>query len=375
MKRLGLVVNPIAGLGGRVGLKGTDGADTVRRALELGAVPEAPSRAVQALRRLERIGAELQILTYAGAMGESEAQACGFEPAVVGSPHGAETTAEDTRAAARAMAEEGVDLLVFAGGDGTARDVCDAIGGRVPVVGVPAGVKIHSAVFANSPTAAGDLAAMFLASASRPLRIREAEVMDIDEEAFRENRLSARLYGYLRVPYERALLQGAKTGSAPGDEVALDGIASDVINDMDDERLYVIGPGTTTRAIMEKLGLPNTLLGVDAVRARKLAGSDLPEADLLRLIGDDPAAIVVSPIGGQGHVFGRGNQQISPAVIERVGPENVVVVATRSKLLSLEGRPLLVDTGDENVDRALEAYVKVVTGLNEAIPYRVASGA
>ena len=384
-RRLGLIVNPVAGIGGRVGLKGSDGEDVLRRALELGAVREAPHRARRALARLAHLRDRLQVLTYPGEMGEDEAQATGFgDVVVVGRPadSGAlkvgdtvlpHTTAADTEAAARALADRGVDLLLFAGGDGTARNVFNAVGERVPVVGVPAGVKIHSAVYATTPAAAGDLAALYL-GAERGMRLREAEVMDIDEEAFRADRVSARLYGYLLVPYERTLLQGAKAGGVAGDEAALAGIASDVINGMLPGTLYVLGPGTTTRKIAELMGLPKTLLGVDVVRDRELVAADVDERRLLGLVRGAPARIVVTVIGGQGHIFGRGNQQISADVIRAVGRENVIVVATETKILSLGGRPLLVDTGDEDLDRELAGYVPVVTSLRRRLVYAVVAG-
>jgi predicted polyphosphate/ATP-dependent NAD kinase len=398
VKTLGLIVNPVAGVGGRVGLKGSDGADVLRRALERGAMRDSPRRARQALERLFRVGDRVEILTWPGEMGEDEARAAGFEPRVLGSFAGRRsyvlcelersggepvsiacddfvlTTPDDTEQAARGRVGAGVDLILFAGGDGTARNICNAIGDRVPVIGVPAGVKIHSAVYATTPAAAGDVAALFLRERPAGVHLREGEVMDIDEEAFRENRVSAHLYGYMTVPYARGLTQSAKAGGVAGEVRALNDIATEVIAGMHPGALYILGPGTTTRTVMERLGLPKTLLGVDAVRDRALAGSDLTERDLLALAGEVPESfVVVTVIGGQGHVFGRGNQQISPAVLRRVGPDHVIVIATQTKLLSLEGRPLLVDTGDPALDEQLSGYAKVVTALGERTMYKVGS--
>jgi len=186
------------------------------------------------------------------------------------------------------------------------------------------------------------------------------------------NRVSARLYGYMTVPYARGLTQSAKAGGVAGEQRALNDVATEVIAGMRPGALYVLGPGTTTRTVMERLGLPKTLLGVDAVRDGALAGADLTEADLLALAGDAAETfIVVTVIGGQGHIFGRGNQQISPAVIRRVGAVHVIVIATQTKLLSLEGRPLLVDTGDPALDEQLSGYARVITALGERTMYRV----
>jgi predicted polyphosphate/ATP-dependent NAD kinase len=395
MKQLGLIVNPVAGVGGRVGLKGSDGAEILRKALELGAVRDAPRRARQALERLSRLRDHIEILTWPGEMGEEEARAAGFSPRVLGSLEGRRsyiqceqerrggamphlacadfvlTLPADTGQAARDLLAAGVDLLLFAGGDGTARTICDVVGDRVPVIGVPAGVKIHSAVYATSAVAAGDVAALYLHDRPAAVRLREGEVMDIDEEAFREDRVSAQLYGFMTVPYARGLTQSAKAGGVAGEERALNDIATEVIRDMDPGVLYILGPGTTTRTIMNRLGLEKTLLGVDAVHDGALAGADLSERDLLRLLEDHTdARVVVTVIGGQGHIFGRGNQPISPAVIRRVGRGAIIVIATQTKLLSLEGRPLLVDTGDSGLDAELSGYVKVVTGLGERTMYK-----
>ena len=381
-KRLGLIVNPVAGIGGRVGLKGSDGTEIQKKARELGAVPEALNRAVEALERIKPVG-DLQIITYPGEMGEDAARASGFVPTVIGSIERGETTAEDTRNAARDMQRLEVDLVLFAGGDGTARDVYSAIGegsdvadGYIRrirlVLGIPAGVKIHSAVFATNPRSAGDLALLVLQG--RASGRREAEVMDIDEEAFRQGIVAARLYGYLNIPFQRRLVQGLKTASDPGEKVATEAIAWEVVDGMDDDGyryLYIIGPGTTTRAIASRLGVPKTLLGVDVVRGGELVAADANESQLLALLEEHLAKVVVTPIGGQGYIFGRGNQQISPRVIERVGKEHVIVVSTAAKIQALGGRPLLVDTGDREVDRMLSGYIRVVTGYREQTVYKV----
>jgi predicted polyphosphate/ATP-dependent NAD kinase len=375
--RLGLIVNPVAGLGGRVGLKGSDGVDIQRRARALGAEPKAQERAVEALRRLHRVQ-DLEIVTYPGEMGEDAARAAGFKPLVVGDINPGATTAHDTRRAARQMHELGVDLLLFAGGDGTARDLYEAVGLEQPALGIPAGVKIHSAVYATHPTSAGELAALYLEG--RVTSLREAEVMDIDEEAFRQGSLQASLYGCLRVPFRASLVQSQKVPST-GEAASLAAIAEDVTTKMVPGVLYIVGPGTTTRAITEELGMDKTLLGIDVIRDGQLIARDANEADLLSLLdhgaagseGVTPACIIVTPIGGQGYLFGRGNQQISPRVIRRVSVDNILIVSTPDKLHALGSQPLLVDTGDREVDDMLSGYRMVVTGYNERAVRKLAA--
>ena len=360
-KKLGVIVNPIAGLGGRVGLKGTDGTDVVERARQLGAQPEAPARATETLRHIAaRLGVDVRVIAAPGEMGATEATEVGFDPEVAGVAATGATSADDTMKAASEMVGRGVDLLLFAGGDGTARDIHGAVGDKVPVLGIPAGVKMHSAVYATSPRAAAEVAIGFLTG--RVTEVREAEVMDIDEEAFRAGTLSAKLYGYLRVPYEARLVQSAKDGRGNSDEAALEGIAADFAERVETGVVYVMGPGTTVRALSEKLGVEKTLLGVDLVQNGRLLASDVTESEILEVVSEQPAKIVVTPIGGQGHIFGRGNQQISAEVIRRVGRDNVMVVATPEKLAGLRGSALLVDTGDAELDAMLGGYVKVMTG-------------
>ena len=370
--KLGLIVNPIAGMGGSVGLKGTDGRKVIRQARTLGAVPRAPARATATLEELVRVGAEFELLTCAGAMGEASALACHLTPTVVYRPASIETTAQDTRRAAREMRKLAVDLILFAGGDGTARDVHEAVGGDVPALGIPAGVKIHSAVFAVSPRAAGDLLAGFLRG--RIGTMREAEVMDVDEAAYRRGQLATRLFGYLRVPYDPQLVQGAKVRSR-SDDTAAEELARSVVGRMERETLYVVGPGTTTRRIMTLMGLESTLLGVDVILDGRVLELDVAERDLLRIVRDHPRArIIVTPIGGQGFLFGRGNQQISGRVVRAVGIQNVIVVATPGKLASLGGRPFLVDTDDEELNRTLAGFIAVTTGDRQEAIYAVGHG-
>jgi predicted polyphosphate/ATP-dependent NAD kinase len=241
----------------------------------------------------------------------------------------------------------------------------------MPVLGIPAGVKMHSAVFAVNARIAGELAARYLDSGPNTAQTRDAEVMDIDEQAFRDGHVSARLYGYLRVPYERGMVQSAKEGSTPGEEIAIDAIASDIVLNMRDDCLYLIGAGTTTRAVMAKLGLRNTLLGVDAVYRGALVGSDLNEAEILKRIEGRKTKLVVGIIGKQGFVFGRGNQQISARVLKNVGRENILVAATLEKILSLSEPHLLVDTGDERLDQEIRGNIQVVTGLHQRMVLKI----
>lgn len=370
-KRIGLIVNPIAGMGGKVGLKGSDGEKTLRRARKLGATPSAPGRALKTLLGIGSLIKEIELITFPDEMGETEARKAGFEPRVIGSIQIGKTTSKDTLRAGRKMAALGVDLLLFAGGDGTARDVYQAVGLSIPVVGIPAGVKIHSGVFATNPVRAAGLTMIYLRGQVKALG--ELEVMDIDETAFRQGRVSTRLYGYLKVPLERRFTPGPKAPSVTGSNeiLAMQSIAEQMVETMDAEYLYIIGSGTTPRAIMERLGLKNTLLGVDAVLNGKLIALDLNEAQLLELIEGQKTRIIITPIGGQGYLFGRGNQQLSPEVIKKTGAENVIVVATRNKLNSLKRRPLLVDTGDHEVDKMLIRYVKVVTGYREETVHKI----
>lgn len=372
MKLLGLIVNPVAGIGGRVGLKGSDGLE-IQQLTERWALCQnlltAPSKRSRDSMRSETAWRSSPILQE---MGQDAAEACGFRPTIIGSIRPGATTAQDTLNAAQEMYRLSVDLILFAGGDGTARDVYTAIQDSVPALGIPAGVKIHSAVYAINPVSAGDLAALYLQGKIPDLR--EAEVMDLDEQAYRQGIVSPRLYGYLKIPFRKEMVQARKVPSPLGERAACESIALAIIEQMQDDRLYIVGPGTTTRPILARLGLEKTLIGVDVLLRKRLVAVDANEAVLLSLVQNHPATIIVTPIGGQGYLFGRGNQQLSPAVIRAVGKDNIIVVSTLDKIQSLRGQPFLVDTGDPKVDRLLAGYVKVVTSYDERLVYRVSAG-
>ena len=357
-KTIGFIVNPVAGMGGAVGLKGTDGKAILTQAIALGAKPIASQRAETFLTELSPAKQHLKLIVGAGKMGQKQAEKCGFSCKVVGEGK-KETTSEDTRSIARGIVEVGVDLLVFCGGDGTTRDMLKAVDLKVPVLGVPTGVKMHSATFAVSPKAAARVAIRFLWS---ELPLREAEVVDVDEQAFRQGHLSAELHGYMLSPYEPHLIQGNKMES-PTTESEVENqaaIAIYIIEDMKPDVIYIVGPGTTTRTISDLLDQKKTLLGVDLFQNKKIIAKDVGEKQILQALYGKAARIIVTPIGGQGFVFGRGNQQISAKVIRQVGLENIVVVATKGKLDRFES--LRVDTGEVELDEQFKmSGIKVVS--------------
>lgn len=367
--KLGLIVNPMAGIGGPVGLKGSDGSQIVAEALARGAVQRAADRAGEALQYLRPWADHIELFCYGGAMGETAIRAADLSCQVVATPQ-TPSSAEDTIAAARTLAALGVDLIVFAGGDGTARDMVTAIGGTVPVLGVPAGVKMHSGVYAVSPQAAGELLVRLVQGGLVDIGL--CEVRDIDEQAFREGRVKTRFYGELRVPREGGFLQQVKSSGREVEALVIQDIGAELVESMEPGALYLVGPGSTPSGFMHELGLENTLLGVDAVCDGELLASDIGEPQILDLLDRHTKAyIVVTAIGGQGHVFGRGNQQLSAAVIRRVGIDHLVFVASKTKIAELGGRPLLADTGDAGLDQQLTGYHTVITGYHDAIVYPI----
>jgi predicted polyphosphate/ATP-dependent NAD kinase len=346
-------------MGGSVGLKGTDG-EMYRKALELGAEPVTPGRTQDLLAHIKHKD-DITLRVAPGEMGEQHVIGSSVPFTVTGDTD-QDTSAGDTKRIAQEMIEHGVELLIFVGGDGTARDIYDAVDSTVPVVGVPAGVKVFSAAFAVSARAAAEMVDAFL----QGTELTEEEVLDIDEDAFREDRLASRLYGYLLVPEVRRFLQPGKAASvvSKSSTQSKQEIAIYVTEEMDPETLYLLGPGTTLRAIADEIDLDKTLLGVDAVYGGALVGKDLNEKGILELLEKHgKSKIIVTPIGGNGFIFGRGSKQFTPEVIRRVGTGNIIVVGTTAKVSQLEC--LRVDTGDWELDETLSGYTEVVVGYRE----------
>ncbi|NMH61299.1 ATP-NAD kinase family protein [Alteromonas ponticola] len=369
MFRLGVVVNPFAGIGGALALKGSDGADIREKALAQGAEKKANQKMQLALSKLTELSSSLEVVTAAGEMGETVCQELGFNYRVVFQSEQAQTEGEDSEKAALAMVEEGVDLLLFAGGDGTARNIYHSVAGRVPVLGVPAGCKIHSGVYAVTPAGAGEIAAKMVRG--ELVSEQDGEVRDIDESAFREGKVRAKHYGEMRVPHDLVYLQSVKMGGKESEELVLLDIAAHIAEWMDEhaDTCFVMGSGSTVAAVMDELGLKNTLLGVDIVKNKTVVANDVTAAELLSLTANQSTQLVITAIGGQGHLFGRGNQQLSPEFIKKIGKQNILVVATKQKLEQLNGRPLRLDTSDPELDNLLAGSFSVITGYHDRVLY------
>lgn len=378
MFRLGLIINPVAGIGGPVGLKGSDGAEIQQQAKALGGLYKANQRAAATLELLRPHRADIEWFVCPGTMGQQVSAHFDFNVSVidiaVGDSTTGRTTDQDTRNAVLKMNDLNLDLLLFVGGDGTARDICSVLRPEQPVLGIPAGVKMQSGVFAVTPEAAGDLICKFVRR--EQINVSQAEVRDIDEDARRAGRIASRYFGELWVPELDNAVQQVKCCGIENEQLDKQEIAAGFIDRMDGSVGYLIGPGSTTAEIMNQLGLKNTLLGVDFIRDSQLVASDLSEQNLLSILGqnidsNEKFNIVISPIGGQGYLFGRGNQQISVDVIRQVKMENITVLATASKLNALEGRGLLTDTGDQSLNQELSGFIRIVTGFDAAVLYPV----
>lgn len=369
--RLGLVINPYAGIGGAMALKGSDGLAIREQALAMGAQKQANHKTSLALAELLGCKDKIQIFTAAGEMGQQVAQELGFNTQVVYWPQTAQTEANDTLATVEALQRHKLDLLLFAGGDGTARNVCAVLAAEVPALGVPAGCKIHSGVYAITPKSAGKVVAMLVSG--ELVSLTQAEVRDIDEEKFRQGKVLSRYFGQMLVPAELHYVQAVKMGGKESQQLVLADIAAQIIEMMEEfpEHLFVMGSGSTVAAIMQELGQNNSLLGVDVLQQQQLLAQDVNAAQLQQLLVDKPAKLVITLIGGQGHILGRGNQQLSPQVIRQIGRENIIVVASKSKLHSLKGKPLIVDSGDPQLDIELAGLIAVICGFHDQVLYPI----
>ena len=375
--KLGLIVNPLAGLGGPAGLKGSDHQDTVELASQRGVSSKVDQRVCAVLEGLADIQSKsdleaIHILTASGDMGGDicEAFAQCFEiETIYQSPEN--SSCEDTFLAAQNIKQANVDLLIFVGGDGTARDVYRAVGETQTVLGLPAGVKMHSGVFAVTPKAVVSIIDSMLNH--RLVAASMAEVRDIDEDEFAQGRVRTKHYGEMLIPDDQLLVQSVKCSGLLDDELVLEELCTFISEDIQDDVLYILGSGGTLKTLKSMIGIEApTLLGVDVWFNGKLLALDVYEAQLFELIQTySQVKIILSIIGGQGIVLGRGNQQISPRIIELVGTANLLFISTQNKILALEGRPLRVDSGSDKLDRELSGFHKIICGYEDALLYEI----
>lgn len=372
--KIGFIVNPYAGLGGPAALKGSDSAAAKALYSQAGSEARAIVRAQQFLQAL-RGADQCEFITLAGAMGGDYCAAMPVVTRLLPSPNAPITSAQDTQAATGKLMAEGIDILVFVGGDGTARDICSVISTTVPVLGVPSGVKMHSGVFALTPQAAAQVIDELLRG--NIVSLIEKDVRDIDEEAFQQGVVKSRYFGAMRVPDQIRYMQSVKHGGVEVDELVLADIAAEIAERLalaeNREAMVIFGTGSTTAFIQHELGYQATLLGVDLLHRSKLIASDIDAATLETTLAafGGKVILILTAIGGQGHIIGRGNQQLSPTVLRRVGQHNIWIVATKTKLKSLQQRPLIIDSNDAALDSAWRGAMPVITGYRDEVLYRV----
>jgi predicted polyphosphate/ATP-dependent NAD kinase len=389
MFKLGLIINPVAGVGGSVALKGSDGM--AMHAIALGAEPKANARAQTALKVLQPYQDEITVYTVNNLMGEEAAKSLGFQVNLVYKTESENTQADDTEQSVAALLAEQVDIILFAGGDGTARNIAKIVTehanqrnqAQIPVLGIPAGCKIHSGVYAITPIAAGRVVELMITK--QLVTLTTGDIMDIDESLFRQGVVKAKRFGEMQIPSELRYVQAVKSGGKESDELVLHDISEDVVDKMSeaDDSLFIIGSGSTTAFLMAELNLENTLLGVDLVQNNTLIANDVTEGKLWEQLIEAQKSrqsvhLIITLIGGQGHLFGRGNQQLSPRIInciieQKGGKENITIIATKTKLTALQNRPLISDTGDIKLDQKLSGFMPVTTGYKDQVLYPVAS--
>jgi len=364
--KLGLIINPIAGMGGKTGLKGSDGSNTLKKALNLGAKKESANRAEQALLPLKFMINKFSLITCSAEMGEKSCKKIGLKTDYIIDIDKKITTGIDTINAVKIMAKKQVSLILFSGGDGTACDIFYALQDKIPILGIPAGVKMHSSVFGTSPNAVGSLVSRIISNHSDIFPTSTAEIMDLDEDMRRYDQIRTRLIGYATIPSDKFLVQNPKSYVQLNDEDSINGISEYLENKLNNEATYIVGPGRTTQNFLNRIGVSGTLLGVDVLKGRKLIGRDVNSRELDILTRDGLLYIISGIIGGQGFLFGRGNQQITAEIIQRVKKENILIIASTKKIYELPRQCILIDTGNQKLDNELAGYVKVQTEKNRA---------
>ncbi|TFG25107.1 MAG: ATP-NAD kinase [Promethearchaeota archaeon] len=366
---LGLIINPISGMGGSVGLKGTDGRDILEKAINLGATPNALNRTIELLNELKSVKSKLKFITCPKFMGELILKKMDFDCEIIEAPifnditEIYDSTAEHTTIAAEIMKSiKDLKLILFVGGDGTARDIVSAIGKEKPSLGIPAGVKVYSSVFSINPRMASSIIIQFLWD---EIPLKESEVLDIDEEEYRKGKLVSKLYGYLLTPYNPDYLQYSKIGSPNSDLNNQERIAKRIVESLEKDVYYLIGPGTTTKAITDRLNQKKTVLGIDLLLNNKIIAQDLNEQQILTHIKDKKTKIIVSLIGRQGFLFGRGNLQFSPIILKKIGPQNIIILSTKYKLQNIHNQILRLDTRSAELDEKMRGFYKVLVDYDE----------
>ena len=380
--RIGLVVNPLAGIGGAVGLQGSDGEVVQRAARERDGKPRGEERLsifLQALRT--RLGGDFGRLawcTWGGVMGAQILSSNGVIAQVAGEP-AAQTSAQDTQLAVKTLGASHVDLLIFVGGDGTARDVLTAADEHTCVLGLPAGVKMHSGVFAISPSAAADVVAG-LAQGSLvgriPREVRDYVPAAKDATNAKHQAVATKRYGELWVPEAAGYLQQMKVGGKEDEDLVVQEIVSFFLDhpEIYSGKALVMGPGSTCLAIKQALGLNGALLGCDVLLPTGEAMENATSADLLNLASQHTLHVLVSFTRHQGFLLGRGNQQLSAEVLHALSwKQDATILGSRTKLATLDQRPMLVDTGDARLDQQLSGLVSVLTGYDDFLLYRVSN--
>lgn len=366
---IGLIINPISGMGGSVGLKGTDGKKILQKAIELGAEPNAINRTKELLIQLESIKSKIKFVTCPKFMGENPLKELGFDYETIIHPlfnninEVANSTAEHTIQAAKIMNQyNNLKLILFAGGDGTARDIVNAIHKDKPCLGIPAGVKIYSSVFSINPDKAASIIMQFLWD---EIPLKESEVLDIDEKEYRQGKLVSKLYGYLLVPFNPDFCQSSKMGSSESDLDNQERIAKLIVEEMEENIYYLVGPGSTTKAITDALNQDKTVLGVDLLLNKKIVAYDLNEQQILTYIRGKKAKIIVSLIGKQGFLFGRGNLQFTPQILKYIGVQNIIIISSKFKLQNIPNQILRLDTRDHKLDEEMKGFYKVIVDYDE----------
>jgi predicted polyphosphate/ATP-dependent NAD kinase len=377
--RIGLLVNPIAGMGGKVGLHGTDDL-LLQRAKDLGAKVVSTERTHRAIKSLLPQASKIEFFAPAGKMGAEVLESLNLTYELVSEGNGIETTSADTQSAARAFMAKGVDVILFAGGDGTARDVFSVVGGSTPILGIPAGVKMRSGVFANYPEEAAEIVLDAIASieSGKELVFANTEILDLTDSQLDYSQ--SHYFGSAKTFSAPSKITSPKVNSNASSDVALAELAKHLAAEISKDRLYFFGPGRSAKLILNELGVTDpdhSLAGVDALFNGELIGKDLDESQILGLIGSHSKVnapfIFLGVIGGQGFLLGRGNQQLSHEVMSRIGSDNAFVLASASKMTGTVPTRLYVDFEDAHLEKLFPDFIQVHVAKNRTLVCKVVS--